>query len=93
MASGDADKVSNPRPVNGGAGQDLSALRSALAGPLADLVGTNAVLNGAAVLVTVSCAAGVATPCHSAARTDAIAGCRFRFAAESRAPAQPGRLR
>jgi MFS family permease len=40
----------------------LLPLGQALAGPLSDAVGTNAVLIGAATLVVVSCAAGIAAP-------------------------------
>jgi MFS family permease len=43
-------------------------LGQALAGPLADAIGIHAVLAGAAILVVVSCGAGVATPSVRAVR-------------------------
>jgi MFS family permease len=68
-------------------------LGQALAGPLADVVGTDAVLIGAAVLVVVSCTAGVATPSVRALRGVTRAPPPASDSAgESPAPAQPAPL-
>jgi MFS family permease len=68
-------------------------LGQALAGPLANLVGTNAVLTGAAVLVVVSCAAGIATPSVRALRVPTPSPAPASDSARERPPpAQPARL-
>jgi MFS family permease len=67
----------------------LSPLGQALAGPLSDRAGTDAVLLSAAALVVVSCAAGVATPSVRGIRATPAPKRASDSAGESPAPVPP----
>ena len=71
----------------------LLPVGQALAGPLSDAVGTDTVLVGAAALIVVSCAAGIATPSVRAiSRATHVPPCASGSTDESSSPAPPALL-